>query len=126
MAEAKKSAGSKPKSTASAKAAAKEKDPPAERSVEVRGRKFDLPQEAPFGMVFAASTARKAELEGDEEGMVFALIDVAGAYVGNEALQGWLGKMTREDGSAALMELLEAIREEYGAGPGESSASPTS
>ena len=92
MAEAKKSAGSKPKSTASAKAAAKEKDPPAERSVEVRGRKFDLPQEAPFGMVFA-------------------LIDVAGAYVGNEALQGWLGKMTREDGSAALMELLEAIRE---------------
>lgn len=114
------------KSTASAKAAVKEKEDPKPRSVDVRGRTFELPEEAPFGVIFAARTARKAELENDEAGMTFALLDIAGAYVGQDRLQSWLSQMSNEDGAQALTELLEAIREEYGAGPGESSASPTS
>jgi hypothetical protein len=120
-------------STAAAKAAAKEKqEKPKEdkqdagRTIEVRGRTFLLPDEAPFGVVFAARLARKAEIEGDEEQATFALIDVAAAYVGQDRLEAFLSSMGTTDGGEALMELLDAIKEEYGEGPGESSASPSS
>jgi hypothetical protein len=99
-------------STAAAKAAAKEKqEKPKEdkqdagRTIEVRGRTFLLP---------------------DEAQATFALIDVAAAYVGQDRLEAFLSSMGTTDGGEALMELLDAIKEEYGEGPGESSASPSS
>lgn len=113
----------KPASKASRAAAAKKEGSGGPRSVEVRGITFTLPDEVPFSAMMASRKLLNAATEQNAGAAEFALIDVAEAYVGNQInLLVNLG-LPATEGADAIKELLDAIKEEYGVGEGESSAS---
>lgn len=101
-------------------AAVKEVEEDVTRKITVRDVEFIIPPQQPAELLFAARSASRAARNKEESGAVEAMMDMAVAYVGENALRDLLAEESVEDAVTIVEELLEAAAGEYGTDQGES------
>jgi hypothetical protein len=90
------------------------------KTITVKGVEFTLPDKQPAELLFAARAASRAQRTQNEQGAMEAMLDMATAYIPEEALRDLMRGLSVEEGADLIQDLLNEAGKQYGTDQGES------